>query len=47
VKPLYDGGNPDPDPPNNRKGLVDFTGAKKPAFDAVQQLIGGPRPGAP
>lgn len=47
VKPLYDGGNPDPDPPNNRKGLVDFTGAKKPAFDAVQQLIGGPRPPAP
>jgi beta-glucuronidase len=47
VKPLFDGGNPTPDPPNNRKGLVDFQGARKPAFEIVRQLIGGPRPGAP
>jgi beta-glucuronidase len=43
VKPLYDGGNPAPDPPNNRKGLVDYSGARKPGFEAVQELIGGPR----
>jgi beta-galactosidase/beta-glucuronidase len=43
VKPFYDGGNPTPDPPNNRKGLVDYAGTKKPAFDAVRTAIGGPR----
>jgi beta-glucuronidase len=43
VKPFYDGGSPTPDPPNNRKGLVDYAGVKKPAFDAVRDLIGGPR----
>jgi beta-glucuronidase len=43
VKPLYDGGNPTPDPPNNRKGLVDYSGARKLGFETVQELIGGPR----
>jgi beta-glucuronidase len=43
VKPFYDGGNPTPDPPNNRKGLVDYAGTKKPAFEAVRALLGGPR----
>ena len=45
VKPFYDGGNPTPDPPNNRKGLVDYAGAKKPAFNTVRSVIGGPRAG--
>ena len=39
VKPGYDGGNPQPDPPYNTKGLVDETGARKPAFDAVRRLF--------
>jgi beta-galactosidase/beta-glucuronidase len=43
VKPFYDGGNPIPDPPNNRKGLVDLTGTKKPAFEVVRRLFGGSR----
>jgi beta-glucuronidase len=45
VKPLYDGGNPIPDPPNNRKGLVDYAGARKPAFQTVQELFKDPREG--
>jgi beta-glucuronidase len=39
VKPGYDGGNPQPTPPYNTKGLVDQTGARKPAFDIVRQLF--------
>jgi beta-glucuronidase len=39
VKPGYAGGNPMPQPPKNFKGLVDDSGARKPAFDAVQQLL--------
>jgi beta-glucuronidase len=39
VKPGYAGGNPRPQPPMNSKGLVDDTGAKKPAFEVVQQLL--------
>jgi beta-glucuronidase len=39
VKPFYDGGSPTPDPPNNRKGLVDYAGARKPAFQTVQELF--------
>jgi len=39
VKPGYDGGNPQPRPPYNTKGLVDDTGARKPAFDAVRRLF--------
>jgi beta-galactosidase/beta-glucuronidase len=37
VKPNYDGGNPQPTPPINQKGLVDDSGKRKPAFSAVQQ----------
>jgi beta-galactosidase/beta-glucuronidase len=43
VKPFYDGGNPIPDPPNNRKGLVDLAGQKKLAFETVREIFGGPR----
>jgi beta-glucuronidase len=43
VKPFYDGGNPIPDPPNNRKGLVDLAGTKKPAFEVVRKLFGDSR----
>ena len=39
VKPRYAGGNPKPEPPLNAKGLVDLTGAPKPAFDTVKRLI--------
>ena len=41
VKPGYDGGNPQPRPPYNTKGLVDDTGARKPSFDAVRRLFRG------
>lgn len=39
VKPGYAGGNPIPQPPKNFKGLVDDSGAPKPAFEVVQQLL--------
>jgi beta-glucuronidase len=39
VKPRYEGGNPKPDPPVSQKGLVDLTGAPKPAFATVKQLF--------
>ena len=39
VKPGYDGGNPQPSPPLNQKGLVDSNGARKPAFDTVKRLF--------
>jgi beta-glucuronidase len=41
VKPGYEGGNPQPTPPINAKGLVDDTGARKPAFEIVQQDLQG------
>ena len=41
VKPFYDGGSPTPEPPNNRKGLVDYAGTRKPAFQTVQELFKG------
>jgi beta-glucuronidase len=39
VKPGYDGGNPQPSPPLNQKGLVDSNGVRKPAFDTVKRLF--------
>jgi beta-glucuronidase len=39
VKPGYDGGNPQPAPPLNQKGLVDSNGTRKPAFDTVKRLF--------
>jgi beta-glucuronidase len=39
VKPRYDGGNPNPAPPVSEKGLVDLTGAPKPAFETVKRLF--------
>jgi beta-glucuronidase len=39
VKPGYEGGNPQPRPPYNSKGLVDDRGVRKPSFDAVRQLF--------
>jgi beta-glucuronidase len=43
VKPLYDGGNPVPNPPLNQKGLIDDSGKPKLAFEVVQRLFGGSR----
>ncbi len=39
VKPGYDGGNPEPSPPLNTKGLVDDAGNRKPSFDLVRQKL--------
>jgi len=36
VRPGWDGGNPYPQPPIHQKGLVTFTGEKKPAYFDVQ-----------
>jgi beta-glucuronidase len=38
VHPTWHGGNPRPNPPWNNKGLVDETGALKPAFVEMQRL---------
>lgn len=38
VRPGWEGGNPKPDAPWNRKGLLDEYGREKPAFDATQRL---------
>jgi beta-glucuronidase len=37
VKPGWEGGNPQPDPPVNHKGLVDDAGREKPSFAVVQE----------
>ena len=39
VRPGWTGGNPLPHPPVNEKGLIDDTGARKPAFAVVQKLF--------
>jgi beta-glucuronidase len=39
VKPGYDGGNPEPQPPLNFKGLVDDAGERKPAFAVVRHAF--------
>jgi beta-glucuronidase len=44
VKPRYTGGNPKPHPPLSEKGLIDSTGARKPAFDTVKQLFHSAQP---
>lgn len=36
--PQYSGGDPRADPPYNQKGLVDFQGNPKPAFNVVSQI---------
>jgi beta-glucuronidase len=36
VRPGWNGGNPKPTPPLHTKGLISFTGARKPAFYIVQ-----------
>ena len=38
VKPGWEGGNPQPHPPVNQKGLVDDAGRPKPAFAVVQEI---------
>jgi beta-glucuronidase len=37
VKPGWAGGNPQPNPPVNQKGLVDDQGRRKPAWEVVRQ----------
>ncbi len=39
AKPHYAGGDPKPHPPLSQKGLVDLTGARKPAFETVKSLF--------
>ncbi len=39
VRPGWDGGNPRPNPPVFNKGLLDFDGNPKPAFQTVAQLF--------
>ena len=36
VRPGWDGGNPRPKPPLHQKGLIAFTGVRKPAFFDVR-----------
>ncbi|MGI8803055.1 MAG: glycoside hydrolase family 2 protein, partial [Solirubrobacteraceae bacterium] len=36
VRPGWAGGNPHPDPPLHEKGLISFTGARKPAYNDVR-----------
>jgi len=38
VKPGWAGGNPQPNPPVNQKGLVDDRGGKKPAWEVVRKM---------
>jgi beta-glucuronidase len=38
VRPAWNGGNPKPDPPFNRKGLIDTSNGRKPAFVLVRQI---------
>jgi beta-glucuronidase len=38
VEPGWSGGNPKPSPPIHTKGLISFTGVRKPAFYEVQQI---------
>jgi beta-glucuronidase len=45
VKPGFDGGNPQPTPPFNMKGLVAEDGTRKPAFDVVRRLLHEGSPG--
>jgi beta-glucuronidase len=44
VRPNWDGGNPSPDPPWFRKGLVDENGQRKPAFAPTAQTYKRARP---
>ena len=39
VKPGWEGGNPKPEPPVNFKGLVDQSGAEKPAFGEIARIF--------
>jgi beta-glucuronidase len=39
VRPNWDGGNPQPNPPIHEKGLLRFDGSKKPAWFDVQRLF--------
>ena len=48
VRPNWDGGNPRPNSPIHEKGLLEFDGAKKPAWFDVQRIFSGtPQFGAP
>lgn len=48
VRPNWDGGNPRPNSPIHEKGLISFSGVRKPAFFDVQRLFRGTRQiGAP
>ena len=39
VRPGWEGGNPEPSPPYNKKGLVDEDGHRKPAFAITRKLF--------
>jgi beta-glucuronidase len=44
VRPNWNGGNPQPDSPWLRKGLIDQNGAKKPAYAPTQRTYKRARP---
>lgn len=39
VTPVWNGGNPKPNPPWHNKSVIDETGAKKPAYKIVRRLF--------
>ncbi|HEX8104030.1 MAG TPA: glycoside hydrolase family 2 TIM barrel-domain containing protein [Solirubrobacteraceae bacterium] len=43
VRPGWAGGNPRPEPPYHRKGLLSYDGRPKPAYVLIRQAFGGPR----
>jgi beta-galactosidase/beta-glucuronidase len=43
VRPRWSGGDPHPQPPVHNKGLISFTGFKKPAYYEVQRIYRGTR----
>ena len=43
VRPGWAGGNPQPEPPYHRKGLLTYDGRPKPAYLLIRKAFGGPR----
>ena len=41
VRPGWEGGNANPSPPYNKKGLVDENGVRKPVFAEAKRMFGG------
>nr|MBA2505394.1 hypothetical protein [Thermoleophilaceae bacterium] len=43
VRPGWEGGNANPSPPYNKKGLIDENGVRKPAFAEAKKMFGAAR----